>query len=543
MISKIEFGQCLEELLSILNISGIKLAKAINVDPSLVSKWRNGKRVVSSKSNYIELISDYISKSIKNDYQKKELIKFINSLDISLLDEDSSNLQKYIYRILSVTNQISTQKHLKTINEAPYSKNRSSLNANDNLHIYKNTITPYNATELNVPNNPTKTFELIVGHRNVIHAGIDLLKSVLNRPCCTEEPIIVTFFTEQDSFSSFEETYLEWNKVLVEVLNKGWRVIKIIRLSENLNRNLKIINEIETCFHSDTYYPYYLNNYNLLGIPCEYIIVPEVGSLSCIGSQGIYKFDSAFLVKDKQSTEIQSQHIKLLLKPSSPLLNACEPIRSLKTCSTVPLIEESNGDRYSFMYNLSVLTIPLNLYKKKLFLNPNKMSDEEIQKRISLHKRRIDAFIKQIKHYRYYNIYSKKAIVKLLSSGDYACVRAKPSEVLIHIENVIHMLEKYDNYHIALFNDIEDNNVSKTSWSIKDGHNVLLQNCDTNTNVGFGTASYANYNSGLSATISEPTIVNAFKHYFMNLWSEIPPIDKTKKSVISWFKNQIKGMK
>lgn len=61
------------------------------------------------------------------------------------------------------------------------------------------------------------SFEVITGHSNVINVGINLLKSLPKKPDWINESISITFLTEIDSFSNFENTYYEWNNVLQEV--------------------------------------------------------------------------------------------------------------------------------------------------------------------------------------------------------------------------------------------------------------------------------------------------------------------------------------
>jgi hypothetical protein len=45
-----------------LNITGAELSKALNVDTSLVSKWKNNSRPLTLNSSYIDSLSDYLLK-------------------------------------------------------------------------------------------------------------------------------------------------------------------------------------------------------------------------------------------------------------------------------------------------------------------------------------------------------------------------------------------------------------------------------------------------------------------------------------------------
>mgnify|MGYP001118849938 FL=1 len=62
-----DFSMCISTLLNILDIRSNKLAKAINVDPSLISRWKTGKRKISHESNHLKAMADYFSSKILND--------------------------------------------------------------------------------------------------------------------------------------------------------------------------------------------------------------------------------------------------------------------------------------------------------------------------------------------------------------------------------------------------------------------------------------------------------------------------------------------
>lgn len=89
---------CLKQLLNTLNINENKLAKAINVDPSLISRWVNGKRPISAKSDYIKVISNYLSKNV---YDKSQIIKIqsmCQNLEVGT-NRDYNDVKENIYII------------------------------------------------------------------------------------------------------------------------------------------------------------------------------------------------------------------------------------------------------------------------------------------------------------------------------------------------------------------------------------------------------------------------------------------------------------
>ena len=81
------------QLMNVFNISNKKLALACNVDPSLVSRWRNGQRIPSLKSNQLQSIAQYflnINPTIEQKHflqeilsiQKLQTPKYIDPFDL-----------------------------------------------------------------------------------------------------------------------------------------------------------------------------------------------------------------------------------------------------------------------------------------------------------------------------------------------------------------------------------------------------------------------------------------------------------------------------
>ncbi|WP_432665569.1 helix-turn-helix transcriptional regulator [Wukongibacter baidiensis] len=537
MNNKLDFGKCLEQLLDILNISGIRIAKAINVDPSLVSKWKNGKRVVSPNSNYLDRISYYLSCNVTNESQERSIRDLATSLNIPAHFERSMHLKEYIYEILSTANQTSNIKYCKPRVENFSSKvNIASENIAD-LKVYESH--PFTFKTLSASYNFPKNFELIVGHENIIKAGLDLLDSAAESASLIKDPIYITFYTNFDSFSNFEETYSEWIKILDRVLDKGNRIIKIIRLNESNIRNLKIIDEGINCIKSGRYYPYYIKNYHSLNGAVEFIIVPAIGALICLGSDSLNRFNNAFLVKDNDAINVLKGLLDQTLKQSLPLANTYNNGK-LNFYHSLTKAEERIGNRYLYNSNLSDITVPHGLFskylKKRMDLSNNQISD-----RLICHKRRLEAFSRQIKNYVYYDIYSKSSIEDLIKTSSYFRFKTEPSDVLEHLENIVHMLEKYDNYKIGLMTNDLAGYFPCPSYMIKESHSVFLQ-CQSIQNDK-ATAEDTRFKNILDISITEPTLVFSHQNLFMNLWEQIPPINKEKSSVISWFKNQIKSLK
>ena len=58
-----KFNEKLNVLLNTFDITNYQLAEWLQVDVSLISRWRTGNRLPSDKSTHLEDLADYIIKS------------------------------------------------------------------------------------------------------------------------------------------------------------------------------------------------------------------------------------------------------------------------------------------------------------------------------------------------------------------------------------------------------------------------------------------------------------------------------------------------
>ncbi|NLA78068.1 MAG: helix-turn-helix transcriptional regulator, partial [Erysipelothrix sp.] len=59
------------ELLALFRVTNKQLATALNVDPSLVSRWKNGQRYPSIKYNQMQDIAQFFLNLKQNDQEKQ----------------------------------------------------------------------------------------------------------------------------------------------------------------------------------------------------------------------------------------------------------------------------------------------------------------------------------------------------------------------------------------------------------------------------------------------------------------------------------------
>ncbi|WP_053956270.1 helix-turn-helix domain-containing protein [Inediibacterium massiliense] len=500
------FGICLNELLNITNIKVRQLANAINVDPSLISKWKTGQRKIVTHSNYLKNISNYLSEHIHNEYQKNDIIHIANQFKFYMDVENFNGMNNYIYELLLGLLQ-------------DYKKNNVM---NSDFHEAQEK----SFYDLNYMSN----FELIKGEENIINTGMALLKSIPEKPYHIKEPIVITFFTEFKCNSYLEKVYSQWNDVLLEVQKKGWSIYKVVNINNNAERNKKIINELLNNIFSEKYNLYFWNKYDIVLQYREIMFIPNTGTLIVFFNRKSKKMDNAFLIKDIHALEVFQDYLSLNNKYLSSLIIDKVKFTSPNILENFTVYENLNGNRFIYNWCFHSISIPEELYDKIFLLYNKTIKEKELSLFIEKQKNVKKDFHIQIQSYKFIEIYSKDFIENLVKTSKEPGAYLNSYDVYILLKNIIYMLENYENYNIALINDQEKSIFDDFSWMIKESNVVLIHNFHQPIEE----------NEKVCISITEPTMVHYVTNCFKEMLNEIAPFNKEKKNVISWFKIQMK---
>lgn len=134
MCNEMTFGKCLNLLLTVLNIPMSQLAKAINVDNSLVNHWVHERRFPSTL--YITGITDFLSKKISNSLQIKVIDELFYRMMTGDKVSDVSNEEKIniiLKNSLKYSLACRTDKSAGKSKKEPPIQNSVSLSDDDKL--------------------------------------------------------------------------------------------------------------------------------------------------------------------------------------------------------------------------------------------------------------------------------------------------------------------------------------------------------------------------------------------------------------------------
>ncbi|WP_027630157.1 helix-turn-helix domain-containing protein [Ruminiclostridium cellobioparum] len=516
MATNIKFGECLKLILSALDISINRLAKAINVDNSLVNRWIHGKRVPSYNTLYIERISEYLSKNVHNSTQLEQL----NNILLEVCRDTGAvvDLQEKIRITLRESQGYSFECKKAEKKESKIHR----ANIEESLS---------NAVALSSKD------KIIFGISNILSAAISLLETAVNQTQQEDKTVFLTFNSDLGLHTLPNNKVTQFKELLLRTINNGWDVVFLLRLTNNTSRTLKFINFILPFMKTGRLNLYYFKKYGVFAAERELCIISDIGALSCFSTNPTSEISCAFYLESKAAVNILKDYFNLLLSNYAKLLIKYYPEdMSADYFCLLTESEENMGTRYVYNYGLSKFFLPEKLYKK--LMGSKNMPSEAIQMYLKDHKRQINTIISNIQNYWHKDIFPVDTIKKLIchrqlylyTYSGVEVLELKVRDIIEILQNIINILQKFSNYNIAFLSPDGDSTliINDLYCTVKERHSVQFE--------AFKPASGK---PQVRLSIEEPMLVRAFEEYFCDLWDHIAPLNKDKSDVIAWLQNQL----
>lgn len=284
---------------------------------------------------------------------------------------------------------------------------------------------------------------------------------------------------------------------------------------------------------------YYIKKYDPSLMRKDIIAVPDLGALLCLSTAENTQVDNAFYFKNPSAVTILIKCFYQLMNAAVPLIRPYSDNTDLTSLRRLTEFEEQVGNRYLYTCSLNSSMIPFDLFHE--YMKRKGQSLEERKEAASYHQRRWNAFLWQIQHYRYKDICIKEHIEQMVTTYQYPFddvygldkLSTTPWDIKAHLENLIHSLECFDHYEMALISLKQMNSPHPLSWAVKENHGVLHR---FHSDVNLFKENNAPHHD---LFIDEFMTVHGFKEKYLDLWATITPLYKNKKDMIQWLKNQI----
>lgn len=518
MANDMTFGKCLKSLLAVLDISMNRLAKALNVDSSLVNRWVHEVRVPSYNTLYIENIAEYLSKYTMNTVQQERI------------DE--------LYSIFSHVSVSSTKDKIKKmlLESQGISLERKKSNSKSEKTQKKEAISPYKSAALK---DPSLSFSpedrIIIGTENIL-TTISMLfdKASRSRKTAGKRIIYITILNNlySDRDLPYNDLLLDFRENLKKAAINGWQIIISIKLSLNLKQNTDFILFLFPVIATGRVRILY-SPVNLIALERDMCVVTGIAALSCFPTQPESLVETCFYLVNKSAIEIYSDYSQHLAENRMEELftyyNDNQPTLFMKQLFAV--------NKYStlllnYNYGLS-LFIPLPILKKILTIN--NIAPTVSNQILELYMNSFKELERINTNIIYRNIFEAELLLHIISTRNLSVyteigilkAELEKQDILLFFENFIDFLRKSENYEIAvLYDKTMSVNGKHLYFSLKGNGKLCFE--------------MPGSNSTLNGIITEPLMIKSVEMYFQNMWSEISPPNKDKDTLITWLYTHMK---
>ncbi len=542
MVTNMKFGECLRYLLSILDISIVKLSKIINVDNSLVNRWVNEKRIPSYNTNYVDKISEYLSGCILNSFQ----MQYIDALFLKVCGESKVEIspKEKIKKALlqSQGYSIECRKAIIKENKTHLVSNNKILKSTDFYQRYSKQSDNTHANLLNTQDsdfliNLSSKDKIVIGYKNVLAASISLLNDTSSHKCNND--VIHISFNNNMFTPDYHSDLINFRDSILKAINNGWNIIFLLKLNSSIYNVANFIDFARPLISTGKFHPYYFKKYNSFSTYQEFIIVPNIGMLLGLPNNSNSEIDTAFYFRNNVAINIFSNRIdSLVANHTNSLIKYYEPDNAIDYSNFLTEQENIIGNRILYKRDFSILIFPENLYEK--LLKRKNLNDDEINISLEFYKRRLEAFLSNIHNYKYTDIYHIDCINNLIkyrklylySHVKVSMINLEFEDVIDILKNIVTLLEKYNNYNISFIS--EHSNILDFVFycMVKERTAVLIEIYD-----------YSKDMPVVRLSTKEPIIVNAFEAYLNETLEQVPSINKDKNEIVNWIQCQIDSIK
>jgi len=490
----------LSYLMTISGINGRELANALHVDYSLVSKWKNNKRPLNRRSVHLKKIAEYfvLLDSTNDDKLIFQVLRnYDPNLEVDSLEDLSNVLCNWLIEPVDNLN----------LSNYIYDKNTES-------------------------NKYTSTYEVFLGNKGRRKAVIQFLDYALS---LTEGQTILLISQDDMCWMTEDKIFLQlWESKLAQLLKKDHRIKIVHSVDRQIETLSNIIKQWLPLHMTGKIESYYYPKYSDFPLKTTLYIIKN--HLVVVG------FDADNTDKSSRYTSLfyDKVTVKQYTLVFEKLIGECRPLIESylkKGSDKVPIRIFESGIKKENSYLFAEAPMFLTMSKELLVevLTKNLVKAEIINQCILYHQQINSNFKNNIVTTINRHIYDLDKLERLacqeyIINYELSYIIGKkilvPKELFSrHIELLIARLNDYSNYEIALISSIEEDQLVKVNFWIKQNKLLTAWPVDEINLVAFA---------------KEPTIINAFYHYYDSLWNSIPRINRNHEWVRTKLLNLIK---
>ncbi|WP_446787650.1 hypothetical protein [Macellibacteroides fermentans] len=428
------FAEKLNFLMDITKTSNSALAHNIALDASYISRLRTGKRLMPKDTSIVYGMSAFLTRRIKEDYQKKALS---NVLNLKNVEGDSDSIANEIHFWLVSDQEDNTKRVERFLTGLSNIKSQPTegLSNNDNLST--------------LPNEAINVYYGLEGKRK---AAEHFLSEVIQN----ETPQTLLLFSDEETTWMTDDPAFtqKWAKLMFHVLACGNRIKIIHTISRDLDEMLTAINQWMPLYMSGSIEPYYYPKKRDGIFKKTLFIAPNTAAVisNSIGEQ--IQVAANILYRDPISIASFSEEFMHYIRLCRPLMRIFTDKERDDCYETIAEFERGTADTIIYTESLSLVTMPESLMDT--IINQSAI-DHTTAKQI--HEDRRKRFQEGLSRNRFTEIITlpdvevlknRKVKVSMSEMMNNEVVYYAPSEFAEHLERILQLLENNENYYVHL---------------------------------------------------------------------------------------------
>ena len=486
------FHEKLSFLIDTCQISNKTLSSKLNVDPSLISLLKNGKRRKPHNPDYLYAMADLFSKSIHTDYQRNVLADAIGDPDVNIMF-DEADLSAAIFAWLDEPDTVPKRTYARS---SPSGRNDiSSAEGSPNLLCYT-------AAE----------------KRAALRSLLDLLLNA------KKVPTLYLSFNESLTWLTEDTAFADSMRIsLFRLLARGTRIVQIYSSFAEKKESMKFLDIFFPLFGSGRLSIYFCPYLRYSITHHTLAVAPEAGAMASHSTER-QKDAAAILTTDPRLVDS-------FLNEFQNYLSYCSPMFSFyrSTASLAQGLHETlfYSGAYTIMTpELSCDTLPLQL----MIECQEHAAGPTEREYIARYLQDTPQFIKRLEHCTVMDI-ARLPSAEEIRSGKVPVVLSQgftdppltytAETFALHLKNLVWLLEHYENYHFVPY---------ASNWTAD--FSVVAQE---HLHVMF-TRTSPPY---ISCRITHPEVMENIQDYLMYRIKQLKYSKKDKKLVIERLKRLI----
>lgn len=498
------FKEKLDSLMEVFGVSNNRLAKALAVDASLVSRWRTGKRMPNPDSPHIKSIASYFAEMAKMDYQKTALWEIMglplsNYTAKKILEEF---LQQWLKGQLARENVL--------INNF-----LDKIGKTEGFPCLPPSLPP----EKNLTASHPLRAEILYGLEGKQKGVLAFLEAVLQgKELC---PLLLYSDESMEWFRDDRLFMRRFASMFYQVIAKGHQVKIVHTISRDMSEMFAAIDFWLPFYITGAIQPYYCPKYREHYFRRTIFAAPGTAVLTSSTLQGLERNAPNLF-----STDLP--FVNSLTQEYYEYLNICRPLMHIFTDSYKPTLAENlgkfalqAGDCSRLSNFISPYTMPEEVFIRLLERsNIDPLNQKIVLEQYKLRKTELLNNLCSLKYTEIITLPSPAEIKQGAVMAEIQELAGAPPlayttvELIQHLKNIIVLLKEYKNYHLIISPRSFQSQITLT---VKDETGVVIIKRDPPLTF---------------FTFDHPNMTNAFFCYVEDYVNKIPNKNREKEEVI-----------